>query len=471
MKRFFFISLFFMFSTMFTSSYAKEVTSTIDNQKDIAVTVYNSNIALVKDVREIKLPKGNVALKFMDVASRIKPTTVLIKSLNNPNAIDILEQNYEYDLLNPQKLLDKFVGKKLKIVFKNRNKNVEKELEATLLSNNQGPIFKIGKQIRIDHPDAYIFPKIPKNLISKPTLIWLLDNGASSHKLEATYLTDGVNWNADYVALLNKDDSKCDLSGWVTVDNKSGTAYKRAKLKLVAGDVHRVREAKMVHYAMEAPTSKRKADSQFKEEGLFEYHMYTLQRRSTLKNNETKQINLLNVSSIPVKKEFLYFGSAHFMRSSYGEVIRNQKVGTYVEIKNSKKNKLGLPLPKGIIRAYKADKGGSLQFIGEDRIDHTPKDEKFKIKLGDAFDIVGERKQTEYKRLSRSKYSIGWSITIRNHKEEDITVGITEPMWGQWKVTQKSHKFRKLDAHTIRFDVKVPKNGKTVVNYKVTVKW
>jgi hypothetical protein len=476
MKKFSVLGLAVPFILLFCldSVHSKELISTTENQKEIALTVYNSNLGLVKEIREISIPRGSVELKFMDVASQIKPTTVLVKSLNHPNSFDLLEQNYEYDLLSPEKLLQKYVGEKLKVVFRNSTNLAEKEVDATLLSANQGYIFQVGKEIRIDKPDSYILPRIPENLISKPTLVWLIDSSAQqSHQIEASYLTNGINWSADYVALLNKDDSSCDLSGWVTVNNSSGAIYKNAKLKLVAGDINRVSEDRDMSFALSemaaAPRAMKK--EAFKEEGLFEYHMYTLDGRTTVKNNETKQITLLNVSSIPVKKEFLYFGNSSYFRSSYGYTMENQKIGTYVEIDNTKKNKLGIPLPKGILRAYKADSEGNLQFIGEDSIDHTPKDEKFKIKLGDAFDIVGERKQTEYRAISDRKYSVAWQITVKNHKEEDIAVGVVEPIWGDWKVIEKSHPFTKVDARTLRFDIKVPKNGKTDLTYKVEVKW
>ena len=355
-----------------------EVLSTgLEDQTGVALTIYNVNLGLVKDQREIKLAKGTGDLRFMDVASQIIPTSVHIKSLVDPESLQVLEQNYEYDLLNPQKLLDKYVGKEVKLYYKNPYTEREEIVTATLLSNNGGPIFKIGDEITFGHPGRIIFPGVPENLISKPTLVWLMENSLSkAQKVEASYLTNGINWRADYVVTLNDKDDKADLSGWVTIDNRSGATYKNAKLKLVAGDVNRVKDEyeykdKMLRLAEVAS----KAAPQFKEEEFFEYHIYTLQRPSTIKENQTKQISLINADNIPVKKELLYHGARYYYYNQHGEVITNQKVGVFVEIANKKENNLGIPLPKGTVRVYKHDKEGSLQFVGEDSIDHTPKDE------------------------------------------------------------------------------------------------
>lgn len=222
-------------------------TSTIEDQKSVAITVYNSNLGLVKDTRTLRLPRGASQLRFMDVAQQINPATVHIKSTTAPNALDVIEQSYEYDLLNPQKLLDKYVGKELTLVLRTVENNTEKMVptRATLLSNNSGQVWQIGDQIVINPTNiAEIrFDRLPQDLIAKPTLVWSLNNtGAQEHTVEASYLTQGLNWRADYVVVVNQNDTKADLNGWVTINNNSGTAYRNAELKLVAGDVNRVRE-------------------------------------------------------------------------------------------------------------------------------------------------------------------------------------------------------------------------------------
>ncbi len=449
------------------------LSSGIEDQKGVAITIYNVNLGLVKDQREIKLLKGTGEVRFMDVASQIIPASVHIKSLIDPESLQILEQNYEYDLLNPQKLLDKYVGKDVKLYYKNPYTEREEIVKATLLSNNGGPIFKINDEITFGHPGRIIFPGVPENLISKPTLVWLVENSLLPvQKVEASYLTNGINWRADYVVTLNDKDDKADLSGWVTIDNKSGAAYKNARLKLVAGDVHRVRDEyeyrdKMLRVAEAAA----KPAAQFKEEAFFEYHIYTLQRPATVKDNQTKQINLVTAGDIPVRKELLFYGAKYYYYSQYGEAMSNQKVGVFVEIENKKENNLGIPLPKGVVRVYKYDTEGSLQFVGEDLIDHTPKDEKIRVKLGDAFDVVGARKQTDWKKIAYDTYELAFEISLRNHKKEDVVVKVIEPIPGEWKMLSSSHEYTKTEAFTAEFNIHVPKDKEVKLTYRVRMRF
>lgn len=448
------------------------VKSTLADQESLSITIYNSNLGLVKDTRNLSLPKGLTELKFMDVASQINPATVHIKSLTDPLGLNILEQNYEYDLLSPEKLMEKFVGKTVKIKEKNYYTGKEEEYEAKILSVNNGPIFQVKNEIYAYAPGQIIYPEIPENLIAQPTLVWLLENElAKSQKIEISYLTGGINWNADYVTVLNKDDTAADISGWVTIDNKSGATYKEASIQLVAGDVNRVAQPTVRFKAEMDYAGAMAKESSFKEESFFEYHLYTLDRKSTIKQNQTKQINLLEAANVPVRKELIFWGADQYYRNSYGQPISNQKVGVYINVDNKKENHLGMPLPKGIIRVYKSDPRGNLQFIGEDSIDHTPKDETIKIKMGEAFDVVGERKQTDFKVISSNVYEIAWEISLRNHKDTDTKVSIIEPIPGDWKILQSSHKAEKIEAHTLKYIVEVPKNGATKVEYRVKIKW
>jgi hypothetical protein len=455
-------------------SKTESLSSSLEDQSSVAVTIYNVNLGLVKDQRSINLPKGLGKLKFMDVASQIIPTSVHIKSVINSDSLQVLEQNYEYDLLNPQKLLDKYVGKEVKLYTKNPYSEREEIVTATLLSNNGGPIFKTGDEITFGHPGRIIFPGVPENLISKPTLVWLIENNLNEHqKVEASYLTNGINWRADYVVTLNDKDTKADLSGWVTIDNKSGAAYKNSKIKLVAGDVNRVREEfdykdKMLRMAKAEAMP---AAAQFKEEEFFEYHIYTLQRPSTIKENQTKQISLVTADSIPVKKELLYRGAAYYYYNRYGEAITNQKVGVFIEIENKKDHNLGIPLPKGTVRVYKQDSEGSLQFVGEDSIDHTPKDEKVRVKLGDAFDVVGNRKQTDWKKIASDTYEAAFEISLRNHKKEDVLVKVIEPIPGDWTMLTSSHEYKKSEAFAAEFNIPVSKDKESKLTYRVRMRF
>ena len=448
---------------------AVPLTSTLKDQQDVAITVYNSDIGLVKDTRLIDLRPGVLELKFMDVAAKIDPTAVHIKSLIDGSSLSILEQNYEYDLLSPQKLLEKFVGQKVQLASIDPETKKEKIVDATLLSTQGGNIFQIGDKIHIGYPGRILLPRIPENLIPNPTLVWILDNRLSNpQKVEATYLTSGINWKADYVAVLNKSDTLTDLTGWVTIDNKSGATYQNALLKLVAGEIHRVQpEIRMERMAPRVAA--KEAAPQFKEEAFFEYHLYTLDRRTTIKDNETKQMTLFDANQVPVKKLFIFSGVPQYYYYRY-EQGSKQNVGVFLEVINAKRDNLGIPLPKGIVRVYKEDPDGSLQFVGEDQINHTPKDEKFKLKIGEAFDVVGERVQTDYKRLANNLFEVAFEVSLRNHKNEDIKVYVEEPIPGDWEMLSNSHPFEKVSAHLVRFEVPVAKNQEVKVKYRIRFK-
>jgi hypothetical protein len=449
-------------------------TTTIAEQTGVAVTIYNTNLGLVKDLRVLHLPKGRSELRFMDVATAVMPASVQIRSLSDAAALNVLEQNYEYDLLNPQKLMDKYVGKEVKLYQKNPYSEREEVVTATLLSNNNGPVYKIGAEITYGYPGRVIFPQLPESLIASPTLVWLLDNGREKpHTVEATYLTDGINWRADYVMTLNERDDAADLGGWVTITNTSGATYRDAAVKLVAGDVNRVRDeaqsrfkggkAMVMTAAAPAP--------QFREEGLLEYHLYTLQRPSTIKDNQSKQISLLSAADIPVHKELVLSGAPYYYREAYnGDIAIKQKVGVYIELENSEKNHLGMPLPKGTVRVYKKDSNSSLQFVGEDAIDHTPKDEKVRIKLGEAFDVVAGKKQTDWIKRASDSYEAAYEISIRNHKKEAVVVRVTEPVPGDWQVQNSSHDYSKSNSGTLEYKVTVPADGETKLTYRVLIR-
>jgi hypothetical protein len=450
------------------------VSSEAADQKGLSVTIYNVNLGLVKDLRDVTLPAGTSELKFMGVASQIIPASVHVKSLRDAQSLQVLEQNYEYDLLSPQRLLDKYVGRQVRLYQKNPYSEREEIVDATLLSNNNGPVFKIGEEITFGHPGRIIFPGIPEDLISRPTLVWLLSSTlAGPQRIEASYLTNAITWRADYVVTLNDKDDRADLEGWVTIDNKSGATYREAQVKLVAGDIHRVMDEQLHRERMLATM---RADAvaaapQFKEEEFFEYHLYTLQRPATIKDNQTKQIRLVEGSHIPVKKELVLRGARQYYLGLYGETIKDQKAGVFVEIMNKKEHNLGVPLPKGLVRVYKADAGGSLQFVGEDSIDHTPKDEKLRVRLGEAFDVVGSRKQTDWKKISKDTYEAAFEVLLRNHKKEDVEVRVIEPIPGDWTMLSSSHLHTKPDAHTAEFLIPVPRDKGVTLTYRVRMRF
>ena len=441
---------------------------TRESQRDLMVTIYNGNLGLVKDTREVRLPAGMSEVQFADVAAQIDPTSVHLKSLTDPAGLRILEQNYEYDLLSSQKLLEKYVGKKVRLYQGNGS-----YLEATLLSTD-GPVYDINGAIHVGHYGQVVFPSLPENLVSRPTLLWLLRNGATApQRIEASYLTGGIAWKADYVVILNAADDRADLTGWVTLDNKSGATYRDAALKLVAGDVNRARDDRTrqaMEMAAKAGTAA-PASHDFASEGFFEYHLYTLDGRTTIKDKQTKQLTLMTAVGVPVRKELAFFGARDYYRTQYGTPMSNQKVSVFVELTNGKANNLGVPLPKGKVRVYKADKSGSQQLVGEDWIDHTPKDERVRIKMGEAFDVVGERTQRDWKRIGGSTYEVEWEISLRNHKKENVVVSVIEPVPGDWEVLRETQPHEKVEAHTLRYEVPVPPEGAAKVTYRVRLRF
>jgi hypothetical protein len=447
------------------------------DQVDLSLTVYNGNLVLIRDVRQIRLHSGVFPLRFEGVASSINPTTVHFRSLTAPDRLSVVEQNYEYDLLDPQKLLQKYVGREVTLVRPETSAGSTRwvETKAVLLANNGGPVWKIGNEIVTGMgADSYRFPDLPENLYSQPTLIWTLDNrGADSQRVEASYLANSMNWNADYVLTVARDEKNADLDGWVTLTNNSGVAYNNAKLQLVAGQLHRTpvpMNMKAMAGALSAVADE--AKQQFAQEAFSEYHLYTLGRRTSIQNNESKQISLLSATSIPVEKYLLVEGQSYYFRNPQG--IGNaipQPVQVYYRFKNEDKSGLGMPLPAGTLRVYQSDSQGGTQFVGEDNISHTPKDESVRIHVGDAFDVICERKQMDYKKLASNLYEMEYQIALRNHENGPVTVEVREPVGGDWEIVNSNFKAEKLDSTTIGFSIPVQKDGAATLNYRVRVKW
>jgi hypothetical protein len=446
------------------------ISTTLTDQTDLALTVYNSNLSLVRDVRQLTLPAGESRLRFMDIAASINPATVHFRSLTEPAKLSVLEQNYEYDLLDPSKLLQKYVGREVTMVRQ------DQEVKATLISDNNGQVWKVGNDIvtNIGY-NSLRFPGLPDNLYDHPTLLWTLQNsGARSHKVEASYLTGNLSWSADYVLNVSKDETSGDLDGWVTLVNHSGTAFKNASLQLVAGDLHRV----VAGYAMDEMKAMSRvakeanAPAPFQQESFSEYHLYSLNRRTSVFDQESKQISLLNASHFPIRKVYVVNGQNYYYRTAAqpGAPVKDP-VQVLYKFKNEEKAVLGMPLPAGTIRVYQQDSRDGSLFAGEDHIDHTPKDEEISLHIGDAFDIVAERKQTDYKRLSDRLYEFEYEITLRNHKAGRISVEVNEPIGGDWEMVNSTYKFTKTAAFAAQFDVPVDKDGTSVLKYRVRVKY
>ncbi|MEJ2720289.1 MAG: DUF4139 domain-containing protein [bacterium] len=448
---------------------AQRRTSTADDRNSLSITIYNSNLGLVKDVREIELPRGIVDLDFEDVAASIDPTSVYIRSLDHPAGLTVLEQNFEFDLISPAKLMEKYLGHTVELITLVDDKEVVRE--GRLIGIEGGYVYEMDGKIAVNPPGRVVMPELPEGLISRPTLVWMLENGPPRHTVEASYLTGGISWKSNYVMVLAEDDKTIDLSGWVTIDNRSGATYEDASVKLVAGDVNRVEEQRRPKMLAEMAVG-RGAAPQFEEQAFFEYHLYTLQRKSTIKDRQTKQIGLLDAEDVSVKKSYVYQPRVSWWFSAMNGPDKSTKVGVFLSMANSEENGMGMPLPKGVVRVYKKDEDKALQFIGEDSIDHTPADETIRVKLGEAFDIVGERAQTHYRVLASGHlYESSYKVTLRNHKDEPVVVLVIESIPGDWTIVEKSHDYEKETSNRVRFDVPIEAKGAAELTYTVQIKY
>jgi len=449
-------------------------TTTLDDQAELAVTVYNSEIALVRDVRNLQIARGTSDLHFMDIAATVNPATVHFRSLTEPSRVKVLEQNYEYDLPEPEKLLRKYVGRNVTLVRLRRDMDTTREEEVTahLLSFNNSPVWRINGEIVTGMQGDHIrFPELPGNLYSRPTLIWTLDNtGAARHRVEASYLAGKLSWNADYVLTVARDDKTADVDGWVTVTNGSGTSFNNTKLQLVAGDLNRIRQVVGKLDMLQARRAAAESAADMVQEAFSDYHLYTLGRKTTINNNETKQVSMLGATAFPILKRYVVEGQNFYYHNVYhpGAPIKDV-VQVFYQFKNEERAGLGMPMPAGNVRVYQSDSSGGMQFVGEDRIDHTPKDEAINLKIGNAFDVVCERKQTDFQKIAGNTYDVEFEITLRNHKAVPIAVEVNEPIGGSWRMLQSSHEWTKTSAWAAQFSVPVTPDGTAVLKYRARV--
>ncbi|MFZ1289790.1 MAG: hypothetical protein WAR79_06855 [Melioribacteraceae bacterium] len=443
-----------IFLLTFIFGIAMQTKAQESNQKEIAVTVYNSNLGVIKDTRSIKLNSGVSEISITDVAQFIDPTSVHIKFDGT-----VLEQNYQYDLVSLNKILQKYIDKNIQLINEN-NELVEGKL-ISALGNQIVLEQKEGGLIMLPNTDKYRFNvgSLPQGLITKPTLVWQLNSNKSGNQdVEISYQTLGMNWHAEYVAVLNNDDTKLDLNAWVSIENNSGSTYKNAKLKLVAGDVNRVQDTRPMYKGRELDNIAMSASAdQFVEKDFFEYHIYNLQRPTTLAQNETKQISLFEAQNVDAVKKYLYNSSGY---------NTNGKVNVIVEFQNKEDQELGVPMPKGKVRVYKSD-GESIEFIGEDLVDHTPKNETIKLKIGDAFDLVAEETQTDHKQITNRVYEQTFEVKLKNRKKEKVEIEVERYLGLNWEILNSSIEYKKKNAQTITFKVPVISDGETTLTYKV----
>jgi hypothetical protein len=445
--------------------------------------------AMVRQERPLRLENGRSTIKFTDVAALIDPTTVTFTSLSEPRT-RVLEQNFQFDLVSTDKLLLKYIDRPITVERAVGNQAVT--VSGTLLSSIDGLVLKAndGTIHALQGYSSVRFPDLPGGLNTKPTLVWdIVSPRAGDQRTRVTYQTGGVTWWADYNLIFNEgkdaNSGVLDLSAWVSIINQSGATYPDAKLKLIAGDVHRAEPIPqpMFRRALEAAAAAPADAAGFEQKSFFEFHLYTLGRPATLPNNSTKQIELFDqAKQIPAKKTLVYYGSdmgpyaypSPMTDRNLGSQS-NKKVDVYLEFKNDKQYGLGVPLPAGRIRVSQLDAADtSLEFIGEDKIDHTPKDETVRVKLGSAFDVVGERRQTDYSVDTKARWlEEAFEIKVRNHKEQPVEVVVKENLyrWSNWKIISQSQPFEKEDARTIHFPVKIAKDGEAVVKYRVRYTW
>jgi hypothetical protein len=479
-------------------------------REKVDLTIYEAKLALVREERTLDLKEGLSHVIIPDIPATIDGTSLHFSSLTDPGAVKVIEQNYQYDLVHQAKLLEKYIGKSVDFIRIDPSTQKEYTVQGKLLSTGyraqpqgafdnfgnyvggrvdyqqtSGMVAEINGKLEINPAGRIALPSLPEGLILKPQLDWLIDNAkGGEHRAEISYLASDLSWNSDYVALVNKSDSALDLTGWVTITNNCGTTFRDAGLKLVAGDIHFAR-GEVRPAEMERGLAKAAAQApQFKQAGLFEYYIYTLQRHTDINNNETKQIELVSSSGILAKKMFIYDGLAgqwpawkwsqgYREQASFGQQS-NPKVAVYLTFKNEQKSGLGIPLPKGKVRVYKRDDEGKEQFVGEDLIDHTPKDEEIRLYLGDAFDLVGERAQKDFRAVvSGHVYDETFEIKVRNHKSEEVEVFVYEHpwRWNQWEITKSSTDWVKVDQATIKFPVKIAKDGEKVIAYTIRYTW
>ncbi|HEY0395061.1 MAG TPA: DUF4139 domain-containing protein [Candidatus Elarobacter sp.] len=447
-----------------------ERVSTLADQHGVGITIYNAQLALVRDRRRVDLPKGESRLALRDVSAQIQPETALLQSVGAPARLSVIEQNFNYDLLSPEKLLQKYVGRDVDVIHVDPRTGARRSERARVLATNDGVVLRYADRIETSIDGHIAFPSIPSDLRDRPTLVSDVDNAREgAQEVELTYLTGGLNWKADYTAELSPNDDSLDLRGLITLQNQSGTSYRDAAVQLVAGDVNVVSND-FAKAAAGAPLQAiGRTTTRPTEQGLFEYHLYTLQRHTTVAENQTKQVELLTAPSVAVHKTLELRGQPYYYRSASPDLGARLKVGTFVTFRNAG-GSLGMPLPKGAVRVYKRDTAGTAQFVGSDAIDHTPKNETVRLHLGDSFDVTASKKQTDYKSIdSGSVYESAYEIVLRNAKKTPETVLVVEPIPGDWKIVSSSARYDKSSSSTATWSLRVPPEGSTTLTYRVRI--
>ncbi len=445
-----------------------EVLSGALDREAVAITVYNDDLALIKERRSVNLPGGLSRLALREVSARLQPETALLQALDG-TPLTLREQNFDFDLLTPVKLLEKFVGQEVTVITTNPATGAETREQARVLSANSGTVLRFEDRIESNFPGRIVFNNVPDNLRDRPTLSVLLETTGGSRPVELSYLSSGFSWRADYVANLHQNGTSMNLSAWVTLTNRSGSSFDKVSLQLVAGNLNRVEEIPRPE-ARPMGRPEPKGASTVQEETLMDYHLYSFSHPTAIADNQTKQIALLSATDIPVELEYFLPGKDHYYRGQYGELGRKLKPYVFMAFEN-KGGDLGKPLPAGVVRVYARDKSGAAQFVGEDDIKHTPKNERIRLKLGEAFDVTADRIQTDFKKLADNLVESSFRVEIRNAKESAVTVHLMEPLWGDWEIMQESHPGKREHSRLMIWSVAVPADGSAVLEYSVRAKW
>jgi hypothetical protein len=446
----------------------RDVASGAADRETVALTVYNDDLALVKERRRVDLAAGLTRLSLREVAAQMRPETALLRAVSG-QPLSLIEQNFDFDLLTPQKLLEKYVGREVTVIRTHPTTGADSRERATVLAAGEGTVLRFADRIETGVPGRLAFDSVPSNLRDRPTLSILLEAAGGKQSVELSYLTGGVSWKADYVANLSANGKSLDLNGWVTLTNRSGAGFDNTTLQLVAGTVNRVRAPEQRMYAMAAPSPVARSVAPT-QEALMDFHLYSFERPTTIADNQTKQLALLSASAVPVQREYLLAGSDYYYRDRYGAIGQKLKPAVFLQFDN-KGGQLGKPLPAGVVRVYARDSKGAAQFVGEDRIAHTAKNETLKLRLGEAFDITAERKQTSYRKIADNIVETAYRIDLRNAKDEAVTVRVQEPLPGDWEMLQESQKHSRESSRVASWNVAVPAGGAAALEYSVRVKW
>ena len=478
MRRLFFALAFVSLAPLAVSAAVAERRSDLADQRAVSLTIYNNDLALVHDRRRVTLTAGENRLALRDVSARIDATSALFRDVDAPGAVDVQEQNFDYDLLNPQRMLEKYVGRRVTIVHTNPRTGVETREPAEVLSANNGIVLRYADRIETQLDGRIVYPAIPGDLRDHPTLVLTLDaRSGGARDVELAYLTGGLAWHADYVGQMNADETTLDLTGLVTLQNESGTTYRNARLQLVAGNVNIVRRAFQPQQTADMYQVKTigTVRAQPSEESLADFHLYTMPHVTTIADKETKQVALLDASAIPVRRTLELRGNPYYYSNAAADLGARLPVDSYLSFTN-KGGDLGIPLPAGIVRIYKNDKGGTSQFVGSDTIAHTPKNEDVRLKLGTSFDVTASKKQTTFARRTAhaphtSAYASGYEIRLRNARSTPVDVLVVEPIPGDWTIESESAPHTKSSAGTATWHLIVPAEGETTLRYEALAEY